>query len=202
MPKYQALLEKLNSGMTARQAVEKEDAGFFRDLFLITAKPLLYVCNVTEKELGGKNEKLDAVREVAERDGAPVVEICGKIESEIAELSPEDRKEFLSDLGLAESGLDRFIREGYRILDLITFFTTGPKETRAWTTPSGSKAPQAAGVIHSDFERGFIRAEIMSFEDLDRLGSEQKVKDQGLMRIEGKDYVMKDGDVAHFRLNV
>ena len=202
LPRYNALLEKMNAGMSARGAMEGEDASFYRDLFLITAKPLLYVCNVTENELGRETDKMAEVRKIAESDKAPVIEICGKIESEISELDEHDKHEFLADLGLAESGLDRFIREGYRILNLITYFTTGPKETRAWTVTKGSKAPQAAGVIHSDFERGFIRAEIMAFDDLDKLGSEQAVKEKGLLRIEGKDYVIQDGDVAHFRFNV
>lgn len=201
-PKYKALLEKLNSGMSARKAIPEGEEPFFRDLFLITAKPVLYVCNIMEEDIGKETEKMSAVRKIAEADGAKIIQICGSIEAEIAELDENDKEAFLADLGMEESGLDRFIREGYELLDLITYFTTGPKETRAWTVKRGSKAPQAAGVIHSDFERGFIRAEIMSFDDLDRLGSEQAVKEKGLLRIEGKEYVIKDGDVAHFRFNV
>ncbi|MBI4665546.1 MAG: redox-regulated ATPase YchF [Nitrospinae bacterium] len=202
LPKYQALRQSMDEGHLARMVMEPGDEELYRDLFLITAKPLIYVCNVMENDLNRETDTLSAVRGVAQKDGASVVAICGKIESELAELSGEDRKAFLADLGLEESGLERFIREGYRILDLITYFTTGPKETRAWTIKRGTKAPQAAGVIHSDFERGFIRAEVISFDDLDRLGSEQAVKEKGLLRIEGKDYVFKDGDVAHFRFNV
>ncbi|MBI5815761.1 MAG: redox-regulated ATPase YchF [Nitrospinae bacterium] len=202
LPKYQALRDRMASGVTARQAMDKADEELFRDLFLITAKPLIYVCNMAESELGKETPQLASVRKIAEGDGAKVVEICGKIEAELSELSKEDRKAFLADLGLVESGLEHFIREGYALLNLITYFTTGPKETRAWTVTKGTKAPQAAGVIHTDFERGFIRAEVMSYNDLDRLGSEQAVKEKGLLRIEGKDYVFKDGDVAHFRFNV
>ncbi|MGK7346542.1 MAG: redox-regulated ATPase YchF [Candidatus Nitrospinota bacterium M3_3B_026] len=202
LPRYKALREKLNGGVTARAAFGEGDAEFFRELFLITAKPVVYVLNVTEEDLGRETEPKAAARAVAEAEGAEVVEICGKVEAEIAELDPADREAFLADLGLAESGLDHFIRAGYAALNLITFFTTGPKETRAWTAPKGAKAPQAAGVIHTDFERGFIRAEIFSFEDIDRLGAEQAVKEAGLLRVEGRDYVMRDGDVAHFRFNV
>jgi hypothetical protein len=182
--------------------IPEEEAELYRDLFLITAKPLIYVVNVSEADLDKETPLFATVKKAAERDGAKVVSICGKIEAELAELPNEDRAAFLADLGLKESGLERFIREGYTLLDLITYFTTGPKETRAWTIRRGTKAPQAAGVIHSDFERGFIRAEVMSYEDLDRLGSEQAVKEKGLLRVEGKDYVFKDGDVAHFRFNV
>jgi len=202
LPKYEKLRDALNSGVKARLAIEPEDANLFRDLFLITAKPLLYILNKKEENIGEDNDATLAVKQIARSDHAPVVEICGKIESEIAELGGEDKKAFLDDLGLAESGLDHFIREGYAQLDLITFFTSGPKETRAWTVTRGAKAPEAAGKIHSDFERGFIRAEVMSYNDMDRLGSELAVREKGLLRIEGKDYEFKDGDVALFRFNV
>ncbi len=202
MPKYEKLRDALSSGVKARLAIEPEDTNLFRDLFLITAKPLLYILNKKEDDIGKDNDATLAVKEIARSDHAPVVEICGKIESEIAELGGEDKKAFLDDLGLAESGLDHFIREGYAQLNLITFFTSGPKETRAWTVTRGAKAPEAAGKIHSDFERGFIKAEVMSYNDLDRLGSELAVKEKGLLRIEGKDYEFKDGDVALFRFNV
>lgn len=202
LPKYKILRDKMDEGVLARMVIEEGEAELYRDMFLITAKPLIFVVNVSEAELGAETPLLADVKKVAERDGAKVVSICGKIEAELAELPNEDRAAFLSDLGLTESGLERFIREGYGLLDLITYFTTGPKETRAWTIKRGAKAPQAAGVIHTDFERGFIRAEVMSYDDLDRLGSEQAVKEKGLLRVEGKDYVFKDGDVAHFRFNV
>ena len=201
-PKYEALREKLGEGIKAKQVITEEDRPLFDDLPLLTAKPLLYVLNVSEKEIGKTTEAKQAVIEIAKGDNAPVVEICGDVESELTQLEPDDRQEFLADLGLDEPGLNHFIREGYRLLDLITYLTTGPKETRAWTVTRGSKAPQAAGVIHTDFERGFIRAEVISFDDLDRLGSEQAVKEKGLLRVEGKEYVFQDGDVAHFLFNV
>lgn len=188
--------------MKARQAIDPEERDFFRDLFLLTAKPLIYVVNVSEEQVGEESERMAQIRQIAGKDGAPMVVICGKMEAEIAELDPSEKEEFLASYGLAESGLDRFIKAGYRALNLITYLTAGPTESRAWTITNGMKAPQAAGVIHSDFERGFIKAEVMSFDDLDRLGSEAAVKEAGLMKIEGKDYVVKEGDVMHFRFNV
>lgn len=202
LPKCEGLLEKLNNGVTAKQAITPGEEGLFADLFLITAKPLIYVLNISEDQIGQETERLKTVREIAEGDGAKVVEICGKIEAEIALLEGKDREEFLAGMGLEESGLDHFIREGYSLLNLITFFTTGPEESRAWTVPQGATAPQAAGKIHTDFQRGFIKAEMMSYDDFIRLGSEQAVKEKGQMRIEGKDYLVVDGDIAHFRFNV
>jgi hypothetical protein len=202
LPKYKDLRDKMDAGVLARMVIEEGEAELYRDLFLITAKPLLFVVNVSEEDMKKETPLLAEIQKAAVRDGAKVVTICGKIEAELAELSAEDRVSFLADLGLTETGLERFIREGYGLLDLITYFTTGPKETRAWTIRRGTKAPQAAGVIHTDFERGFIKAEVMAYDDLDRLGSEQAVKEKGLLRVEGKDYVFKDGDVAHFRFNV
>ncbi|MDH5510485.1 MAG: redox-regulated ATPase YchF [Nitrospinota bacterium] len=202
IPRYEALIEKLNTGQLARQAFDEGDAALCADLFLLTAKPLIYVMNMDDKELGQDTPGKRAVAEIAARDGAKAVEICGKIEAELMELDEEGKQMFLEDLGLSEPGLNHFIRDGYSLLGLITYFTTGPKESRAWTVRKGSTAPQAAGVIHSDFERGFIRAEVYSYEDIDRLGSEPAVREKGLLRVEGRDYVVKDGDVMFFRFNV
>jgi len=170
-------------------------------LILITAKSVLYVANVIE---GGfeNNLLLDAVKVYAVKDNAFVVAICAKIEVEIADLSDADKKEFLDDIGMKEPGLDRMIRAAYTLLGLETYFTAGEKEVRAWTVHKGSTAPQAAGVIHTDFEKGFIRAEVISFDDYVRLGGEAKSKEAGKMRLEGKEYIVKDGDVMHFRFNV
>ncbi|MDH5639109.1 MAG: redox-regulated ATPase YchF [Nitrospinota bacterium] len=202
IPRYEALIEKLNTGQLARQAFDDGDVELCADLFLLTAKPLIYVMNMDDKELGKDTPAKQAVAEIAARDGAKAIEICGKIEAELMELDEEGKQMFLEDLGLAEPGLNHFIRDGYSLLGLITYFTTGPKESRAWTVRKGSTAPQAAGVIHTDFERGFIRAEVYSFEDIDRLGSETAVREKGLLRVEGRDYVVKDGDVMFFRFNV
>jgi hypothetical protein len=163
---------------------------------------LLYVANVAESDILSGNKWVEALKVAADTEGAPVVLISGAIEEELSSLAPEERKEFLADMGLAESGLNRLIRAGYQLLGLTNYFTVGEKETRSWTIPIGSKAPQAAGVIHSDFERGFIRAEIISYDDYVKCGSEAVAKEKGLMRLEGKDYVVKDGDCVNFRFNV
>jgi GTP-binding protein YchF len=169
---------------------------------LLTGKPVLYVCNVDEADAANGNELSAKVFEKAAAEGAVAVVVSAAIEAEIATLDPEDRASFLADLGLEETGLTRVIRAGYQLLGLITFFTAGPKEARAWTVPKGAKAPQAAGAIHSDFERGFIRAETIAFEDFIACGGEAGAKDAGKMRAEGKDYVVQDGDVLLFRFNV
>jgi GTP-binding protein YchF len=169
---------------------------------LLTAKPILYVCNVDEGDTAGGNVHSAAVFAKAEAEGAKAVIISAAIEAEIATMPAEDRAEFLSDLGLTETGLSQIIRAGYDLLHLITFFTAGPKEARAWTVEKGAKAPQAAGVIHSDFERGFIRAETIAYDDFVACGGEAGAKDAGRMRAEGKDYVVQDGDVLLFRFNV
>ncbi len=169
---------------------------------LLTAKPVLYVCNVDEGEAASGNAHSDRVFAKAEADGAKAVIISAAIEAEIATMPADDRAEFLSDLGLTETGLARIIRAGYDLLHLITFFTAGPKEARAWTVEKGAKAPQAAGAIHSDFERGFIRAETIAFDDFLAFGGEAGAKEAGRMRAEGKDYVVQDGDVMLFRFNV
>ena len=172
-----------------------------RELHLITAKPVMYIANVDEDGLEG-NPRLEAVREQAAAEGALVVPICARIEAELAQLEPDERTEFLAELGLKEPGLNRLIRAGFDLLGLQSFFTCGPKEVRAWTVPKGARAPQAAGEIHSDMERGFIRAEVTAFDDFIAHGGEQGAKDAGRWRLEGKQYVMREGDVCHFRFNV
>ena len=174
-----------------------------RQLQLLTSKPVLYVCNVGEEDAAEGNHHSKAVEEMAEREGASSILISAAIEAEIAALpTAEDKQEFLETLGLEETGLARLIRRGYGLLDLLTFFTAGPKEARAWTVRTGSTAPQAAGVIHTDFERGFIRAETISYDDYIASGGEAGAKDAGKLRVEGKEYITKDGDIFHFRFNV
>ncbi|MBI2412455.1 MAG: redox-regulated ATPase YchF [Deltaproteobacteria bacterium] len=202
LPVYNELKAAFEAGRPARSVLTKETALIVKDLNLLTAKPIIYVANVGEDDLAGTSEAAKAVRDVAEKEGAGFVVICGKIESEIAELSEEERAEFLKGLGLKESGLDRLAAAAYGLLGLITYFTAGKKEVRAWTVERDSKAPKAAGVIHSDFERGFIRAEVMAYEDFVKYGSEAACKEKGVLRVEGKDYIVKDGDIMHFRFNV
>jgi len=196
--------EALQEGRPARSVDIPEDLmGVFRQLQLLTAKPILYAANVGEEDAATGNAYSEAVEERAKAEGNACVVISAKIESEVAALdSPEEKQEFLEALGLTETGLARVIRAGYALLDLITFFTVGPKEARAWTVERNARAPRAAGVIHTDFERGFIRAETISYEDFVACSGEQGAKDAGKMRAEGKDYVAKDGDVFHFRFNV
>ncbi len=197
------LLATLNAGRPARTADLSDDEKIIsRELFLITAKPQLYVANVDEAGLGTGNAHTADVGRRAAEEGAQMVSICGAMEAEIAQLDPSERDEFLSDMGLAEPGLDRLIHSAYRLLDLITYFTAGVQEVRAWTIRRGTKAPGAAGVIHSDFERGFIKADAYSSDDLFTLGSEQAVKEKGLLRSEGKEYTVKDGDILFFKFNV
>src|SRR5579875_44956 len=197
------LKEALGAGKPARTVDLTDDERVAaRELFLITAKPMLYVANVDEGSLLNGNEHTAKVEKRAAEEGSEVVRICGALESEIALLEPDERGEFLADLGMKEPGLDRLIHAAYHLLDLITYFTAGVQEVRAWTIKRGTKAPGAAGVIHTDFERGFIRAEAYSSDDLFRLGSEQAVKEAGLLRSEGKEYVVKDGDILFFKFNV
>jgi GTP-binding protein YchF len=204
LPMYDELLEHLNEGKPARmykpasEALEKA----FRSLYLLTAKPVLYVANVSEDQLPDGGPHVDTVRARAAEEGAEVVVISGQIEAELSEMSEEEGAEFLADLGLKEAGLNQLIRKGYRLLGLMTYLTAGPKEVHAWTIPTGTKAPGAAGVIHTDFEHGFIRVETISFKDFVECGSEQKAKEAGKMRVEGKEYVVQDGDVMHFLFNV
>ena len=197
------LTDVLNAGKPARTADLADDEKLIaRDLFLITMKPQLYVANVDEDGIIAGNEFTKLVEQRAAEEGSEVVRICGAMEAEIAQLEPAERTEFLEAVGLEEPGLNRLIHSAYRLLNLITYFTSGVQEVRAWTIKRGTKAPGAAGVIHSDFERGFIKADCYACEDLFRLGSEQAVKEAGLLRSEGKEYVVKDGDILFFKFNV
>ncbi len=194
-----AALAALEQGRPARTVVvEDEDAKAWKELQLLTAKPVLYVCNVAEDDAAAGNAHSRAVQEMAAREGAGAVVISAKIEEEIAQLEPDEAAMFLEEMGLHEPGLDRLIRAGYALLGLITYFTVGPKEARAWTIRKGTLAPQAAGVIHGDFEKGFIRAETIAYEDFVACGGEAGARDAGKMRVEGKGYVVQDGDVMHF----
>jgi hypothetical protein len=196
-------LAELNAGRPARRAkVPPEDEKAWRMLQLLTSKPALYVCNVDEAAAEHGNALSAEVAERAAREGAKSVVISAQIESEIALLDPEERAEFLETLGLSEPGLNRLIREAYALLGLQTYFTAGPKESRAWTIPAGATAPEAAGVIHTDFEKGFIRAETIAYDDYVKLGGEAGAREAGKLRQEGKEYVVRDGDVMHFRFNV
>ena len=195
-------LEVLEAGQPARAVeVSEDDEKAWNMLQLLTTKPILYVCNVGEDEAAEGNDFSRAVAEMAQKQGAASVVISAKIEEEISQLDAEEAEMFLEELGLKEAGLDRLIRAGYALLDLQTYFTVGPKEARAWTIPAETKAPQAAGVIHGDFEKGFIRAETIAYQDFIDLNGEQAAKDAGKMRAEGKAYVVKDGDVMHFLFN-
>lgn len=193
----------LVKGTPLRSCIFSSDEEYvLRDLHLLTGKKILYVANVSESVLKGNNDYIQKVDSLANREGSKTIVICGDLESEIAELSKEEQKEFLHDLGLPESGLQKLIREGYDLLNLITFYTTVGTELRAWTIPCGTKAPAAAGKIHGDMERGFIRAEIIHYDEFMKIGSMAKAKEQGLIRSEGKDYTLMDGDIAYFRFNV
>ena len=201
-PVLEKLAAVLDQGRSARSAgLDAEEKALVRDMFLITLKPLMYIANVAEDGFEN-NPHLDAVRARAEAEGAEVVPVCAAIEEELAQLDDADRDEFLKDLGLEEPGLNRVIRAGYRLLGLQTYFTAGVKEVRAWQLRAGSTAPQAVGVIHTDFERGFIRAETIGYDDFINLKGEQGAKEAGRLRLEGKDYIVKEGDVLHFRFNV
>ena len=197
-------LDLLREGQPARltQVADAEEARVLEQAQLLTAKPVLYVCNVNEEDAANGNAYSQRVFDKAAAEGAQAVVVSAAIEAEIATMPNEDRAEFLSELGLEESGLARVIRAGYKLLNLLTFFTVGPKEARAWTVEAGAKAPQAAGAIHSDFERGFIRAETTAFDDYVALGGEAGARDAGKLRQEGKEYVVHDGDVMLFRFNV
>ncbi len=203
VPLMQGALDLLREGKPARQlAVAEDDAETFAGLGLLTSKPVLYVCNVDEASAATGNAYSARVEEKAKAEGAGCVVISAAIEAEIAQLDPAEQAEFLETLGLEEPGLDRLIRAGYDLLGLITFFTAGPKEARAWTIEKGTKAPQAAGTIHSDFERGFIRAQTIAYDDYVALGGEQPAKDAGKARDEGKEYIVADGDVMLFKFGV
>jgi GTP-binding protein YchF len=201
----QRIIKGLNDGQPVRaQPLTDEERGLISDLHLLTSKKVFYVANVAEKQLAGvaNDPHVSALRKVAEREHAPVVVICAAAEAEISTLDKSEQPEFLASLGLDEPGLNKVVRTGYDLLGLITFFTAGETECRAWTIKKGTKAPQAAGTIHTDFERGFIKAEIIWWEDLVKLGSEAACRAAAKLAIEGKDYVMRDGDTAHFRFNV
>ncbi|MEM1062019.1 MAG: redox-regulated ATPase YchF [Planctomycetota bacterium] len=203
-----SICEKLeaafNAGTPGRavEFADKADRKIVRELQLITTKTVLYVANVGEDDLAGEHELVDCVRERAQAEGTEVVPVCAQLEAELAELEDEDRAEMLADVGLDEPALAVLARAAYRTLGLQSYFTAGEKEIRAWTVPVGATAPQAAGVIHSDFERGFIRVETYGVDDLEELATEKAIREAGRMRVEGKDYVMRDGDVCHFLFNV
>jgi len=201
-PGLQKVRAVLNEGRPARSAdLDDDERALLRDLFLLTLKPLMYIANV--KEDGFENNPyLDKVRERAAQEGAEVVPVCAAIEEELAQLDDADKLAFLADMGLEEPGLNRVIRAGYKLLGLQTYFTAGEKEVRAWTVKRGSTAPQAAGVIHTDFERGFIRAETVAYDDYIKFRGESGARDAGKLRLEGKEYIVKEGDVLHFRFNV
>lgn len=201
----QAYKEALSQGKSARTVSfeTKDEEKFAHELCLLTAKPVMYVCNVDDASAASGNHYVDAVRAVVRDEGAQLLVVAAQTEAEIAELeSYEERQEFLSDIGLEESGVARLIRAAYALLDLQTYFTAGPDEVRAWTFRRGSKAPQCAGIIHTDFEKGFIRAEVIKYDDYVSLGGETPVKEAGKMGVEGKEYVVQDGDIMHFRFNV
>ncbi|OZM56580.1 redox-regulated ATPase YchF [Lottiidibacillus patelloidae] len=204
-----AVLEKLQAAfeneMSARSVeLTDDEKKVIHGMHLLTIKPVLYVANVSEEDLlaGEDNEYVKKVKAYAAKEGAEVITVCARIESELSELDGDEKQEFLEDLGIAEPGLNKLIRAAYQLLGLATYFTAGVQEVRAWTFRKGIKAPQAAGIIHTDFERGFIRAEVVSYDDLIAAGSEGAAKEQGKLRLEGKEYIVKDGDVIHFRFNV
>jgi len=204
-----ALLDRVKVGLDAgtpvrAQKLSEDDKKAIRELFFLTAKPVLYVANISEAQLGKEegDPYVQKVKELAQQEGAECVSLAAAIEAEIQQLPPAERGSFLESVGLTEPGLHKVVRAGYKLLGLQTFFTVGPQECRAWTIHKGWRAPQAAGVIHTDFERGFIKAEVFGWQDLLKLGTEAAVREKGLLRIEGKEYVVQDGDCMHFRFNV
>ena len=196
--------EALEQGKSARSVkLEKEDAALVKELMLLTNKPVLYVCNVDEASVVNGNEHVEAVRNAVKDENAEILVVAAATEADIAELDTyEERQMFLEEIGLSESGVSRLIKSAYRLLNLKTYFTTGEKESHAWTFTDGTKAPQAAGIIHTDFERGFIRAEVIKYEDYVKYGSEAACREAGKISVEGKEYVVQDGDIMHFRFNV
>lgn len=200
------LYSEMESGKTARACeISEDESEFLKEVSLLTIKPVIYACNMSDEDFANgidNNQNYNTVKKIAAEEGAETFAICAETEAEIATLDEEDKKMFLADLGLKKSGLDRLIQKSYSLLGLISFLTAGKKEVRAWTIKKGTKAPQAAGKIHSDFERGFIRAEVVSFDDLMANGSMAACREKGLIRSEGKDYVMQDGDIVEFRFNV
>jgi GTP-binding protein YchF len=202
LPIAKLVFECLAKGDPARNIIDKDNAQLIKNLNLITSKPVLYVCNVNEGDAVKGNQYSQIIAELAKKEKAPLIIISAKIEEEIATLDEQDRLEFLKELDLSETGLSKIIRTGYGLLNLDTFFTIGPKEAHAWTIKKGSNAPKAAGAIHTDFEKGFIRAETIAYEDFIKYNGEQGAKEAGKMRLEGKEYIVQDGDVMHFRFNV
>jgi ribosome-binding ATPase len=201
------LLDQLKAGLEAGTPVRQQRLGdearaLSRELSLLTGKPVLYIANVDDSELAPDDPHVARVEALADEEGAPMVVICGKVEAELVELPPAERAEFLASMGMTEPGLNRLVRAGYQLLHLITFFTVGADECRAWTVHAGDTAPRAAGVIHTDFEKGFIKAEVIRVEDLLELETEAACREKGKLRIEGREYVVQDGDVMHFRFNV
>lgn len=202
------LLNKVRECLIQNKAIrslelDKEELKIMKPFNFLTAKPIIYMANVKEDDLlDNDNKYVKLVEDYAKNENSKVITVCAKIESELSELNDDDKMAFLNDLGITESGLDKLISATYDLLGLATYFTVGKDEVKAWTFRKGMKAPECAGIIHSDFERGFIRAEVMSYDDLEKCGNENNVRAQGLMRLEGKDYIMKDGDICHFRFNV
>lgn len=201
------VLEKVRECLLSNKSIRtlslnEDEKKILKPFNFLTIKPIIYVANVSEEEINEKNEYVKILKEFASKEGSSVVVICAKIEAELAELDDDERLEFLKELGIDESGLDKLIKSGYSLLGLETFLTAGPDEVRAWTFKKGMKAPDCAGIIHTDFKRGFIRAEVMSYDDLEKYGTEAKVKEAGKLRLEGKEYVMQDGDICYFRFNV
>lgn len=195
--------DSLEKNIPIRSLVFEDDEwSMIKHFNLITAKPIIYMANVSEEDVISGNKYVDDVRSYAEKEGSEVIVVCAKIESELSELNDDERIEFLNDLGINDSGLDKLINATYSLLGLSTFFTAGTDEVRAWTFKNGMKAPECAGIIHTDFQKGFIKAEVMSYSDLVACGDEKKVKENGKMRLEGKEYLMQDGDICYFRFNV
>ena len=200
---FKKIRTHLEDGKPARTLdLNDDEKEIVKDAFLLTIKPILYVANMSESDIGKENDYVKKVKEYAEKENSEVVPLCVKIEEELSSLEGGEKKEMLEAMGLDESGLDKVIKASYDLLGLMSFLTAGKKEVRAWTIKKGTKAPQAAGKIHTDFERGFIKAEIVSYDDLVKLGSYQKAKEAGLVRLEGKDYVMQNGDIVEFKFNV
>ena len=195
--------ESLDSGTPVRKLnLNNDETENLKELFFLTQKPTLYVVNIDENDINSRTDNLAKIEQEAQKEGAKVIPICGRLESEIAQLPLKERGPFLRDMGIEDSGLEKIIKAGYELLDLITFFTTQGPEVRAWTVKRGTNAQKAAGKIHSDFEKGFIKADIYSYKDLVTLGSEQEIKEKGVLRVEGKEYEVKDGDIIHFKFHV
>ena len=203
LPIINGVHDLLSNGKPARLLkIPDSEKPKLRNLQLLTSKPVLYICNVSEEDATTGNKYSKLVQDIANKEDAVSILISAKIESEISQLQPEEKNEYLVELGLKQSGLEQVIQSGYKLLNLITYFTSGVQESRAWTVPKGSSAPRAAREIHTDFEKGFIRAEVVSYEDYVNLGGEKKSKEAGKMRVEGKDYLVEDGDVIYFRFNI